>query len=147
MGKYKQGEFVPTNKEKFCGKNNPIFRSGWEQKFMTMLDTTSTVTKWCSECVAIKYWDKSSQKPRRYFTDFYIEFEDGRKMIIEVKPYKEIQKPIQKQLKTQKQKMQYLNEMKTYITNMSKWESAKLFCEQNGLEFKILTEKDNNLFS
>lgn len=146
MSKYKQGEFIPTNTEKFCGQHNPFYRSGWEQKFMVLLDTTPTITKWCSECVAIKYWDKANNKPRKYFTDFYIEFEDGRRMIIEIKPYKELQKPIQKQLKTQKQKMQYLNEMKTYITNISKWQAADAFCKANGIEFKIATENNFNFF-
>ena len=143
---YKQGEFVPTNKEKFYGNKNPIYRSGWEEKFMKLLDTTPTITKWCSECIAIKYWDKANNKPRRYFTDFYIEFEDGRRMIIEIKPCKEIQKPVPKQLKTQKQKMQYVTEMKTYVTNVSKWVAADAFCKANGIEFKIATENNFNFF-
>ena len=146
MAKYKQSEFIPTNTEKYFGKNNPFYRSGWEQKFMIILDTTPTVTRWCSECVAIKYWDKANNKPRNYFTDFYIEFEDGRRMIVEIKPYKELQKPVPKQFKTQKQQMQYLNEMKTYICNMSKWTDAKEFCDVNGIEFKIITENNFNFF-
>ena len=97
-------------------------------------------------CIAIPYFDKANNKPRRYFTDFYIEFEDGRRMIIEIKPYKELQKPVQKQLKTPKQKIQYLNEMKKYITNISKWKSAVAFCKANGIEFKILTENGFNFF-
>ena len=144
MGAYKQGIFEPVNKEKYCGQNNPVYRSGWEHKFMVMMDTSSGVKKWCSECVVIKYFDKANNRPRRYFTDFYIEFEDGRRMVVEVKPQKELQKPVQKQLKTQKQKMQYLNEMKTYITNMSKWEQANAFCKANGIEFKIATETNFN---
>ena len=143
---YKQGEYTPINKEKFCGKRNPIYRSGWEEKFMKLLDTSPNIIKWCSECVAIPYFDEANKRPRKYFTDFYFELEDGRKMIVEVKPQKEIQKPVQKQLKTQKQKLQYVTEMKTYITNMSKWKSADAFCKANGIEFKLVTETNFNFF-
>ena len=156
MGKYKQGEYNVINKDKYLGNKPPIFRSGWEEKFMIMLDLSPNIMKWGSEYVIIHYWDKASNKPRRYFTDFYIELENGRKIVIEIKPEKEIQKPsefikkngkiVPRPLKTQKQKLQYLNEMKTYITNRSKWEAATKYCDINGIEFKIATETNFKLF-
>jgi len=29
-----------------------------------------------------------------------------------------------------------------YIKNQAKWQAAKSYCEDNGLEFKIISEKD-----
>ena len=147
MGKYSQGEFEPKNKEKYLGNRNPIYRSGWEKKFMVMLDTSPNITQWCSECVTINYFDKANNKPRNYIPDFYIMNNEGKKFIIEIKPQKEIQKPsVNKPLKTQKQKLQHLNEIKTYITNVSKWEHAKKYCDMNGIEFKLLTEEGCKFF-
>jgi hypothetical protein len=29
-----------------------------------------------------------------------------------------------------------------YIKNQAKWQAAQSYCEDNGLEFKLITEKD-----
>jgi len=32
--------------------------------------------------------------------------------------------------------------MKTYQVNQAKWEAAERFCQENGIIFKIITEKE-----
>ena len=44
--------------------------------------------------------------------------------------------------KTKKKTRTWLNECATYEKNVAKWNAAKLFCEQNGLEFMIVSEKE-----
>ena len=36
----------------------------------------------------------------------------------------------------------YLQEQLTFIKNISKWKAPKEYCPDNGLEFKIMTEKE-----
>ncbi len=36
----------------------------------------------------------------------------------------------------------YMRESFEYIKNQAKWQAAKSYCEDNGLEFKIISEKD-----
>jgi hypothetical protein len=61
-------------------------------------------------------------------------------MVIEVKPFKQTQKPIQKR-RTQK----FLQEVATYAINQEKWRAADLFCKEHGWQFKIITEKELGL--
>ena len=61
-------------------------------------------------------------------------------MVLEVKPYKQTQKPTQK-----RQTKRFLQEVVTYAVNQEKWRAADLFCKEHGWQFKILTEKELGL--
>jgi len=56
--------------------------------------------------------------------------------IIEIKPKKQT-KPPKENLKHRRR---YLREVKTFVVNEAKWKAAEEFCENKGLQWKIMTE-------
>jgi hypothetical protein len=146
MGKkrgYKQGRYRPINKEKYVGSYPCIYRSSWELKLMGYLDKNTNCKSWASESAVVTYFYPVDNKNHRYFIDFTATFidKDGKttKYYIEVKPSKELKKPIQT---PRKKKTTYLNEAKTYIKNKFKWEAAEKWAEKRGAKFIIITEKE-----
>lgn len=131
------GKYTIKNTNKYIGNiHNITYRSLWERSFCKWCDTNKSVLKWAIEPFKIPYVDKGSGKHRKYNPDFYIEMKDGKKFVIEVKPDHETRPP--KKMK-RKSKRYYLAES-TYMTNTSKWETAKLYCEAKGWLFRIVTE-------
>ena len=65
----------------------------------------------------------------------------AKKYLIEVKPKKQTVEPKLPKRKTKR----YLTEVTTYITNQAKWEAAREWCADHGLEFIILTEDHLNV--
>lgn len=108
---------------------------------MLYLDKSSQVKSWNSEEVVVPYISRKDNKQHRYFIDFYIELESGRKLLVEVKPFKQTQKP-KPSGKTPKQKKRFINEVQTYAVNISKWEYAKKYAEKRGMEFVVWTENE-----
>jgi hypothetical protein len=144
MGKFNQGLYKPLNPKKYIGNPNQIcYRSGWERIAMRNFDLRPDVIKWCSEEIAIPYYNSIKKRMARYFPDFYVEFinKEGvvTKCIIEIKPLKEINFPVASPRKKQSTR---LYEQFTYVNNQEKWESARKYCELNGLKFVIMSEKD-----
>lgn len=134
-----KGFFRPINPQKYLG--NPtriVYRSGWEMRFMSRLDTSPDVKGWSSESIVIPYADRSTGRFRRYFPDFFIELRDGRKMVVEIKPAKETRPPAMG--KGRKAQSRYITEVRTFAKNVSKWESAKRYCESRGWQFVVMTE-------
>lgn len=140
-----QGLYNVKNPDKYVGNpNRVVYRSSWERKFMCFLDGHSNVIKWGSEEIVIPYvW---CGKAHRYFPDFVVEFKsrDGgiKKMIVEIKPYAQTKPPELPKKKTAKALKRYEEAVETYTKNIAKWESAKEFCERNGAQFIVLTEKE-----
>ena len=60
------------------------------------------------------------------------------KYMIEIKPSRQAVKPKPPKKKTKS----YMRESFEYIKNQAKWQAAKLYCEDKGMQFKIITEKD-----
>tara|TARA_X000001388_G_C2201871_1_gene111600 strand:- start:520 stop:963 length:444 start_codon:yes stop_codon:yes gene_type:complete len=139
------GRYNPTNPRKY--KGNPmkiIFRSLWERKLMIYCDTNKNVMEWGSEEIIIPYRSPLDGRVHRYFPDFYMKVkgkEGIKKFIIEVKPKKYLTSP-EKNPKTRSR--QWLNEMRSYAVNQAKWKSARNYCLDTGMEFKILTEDHLN---
>jgi len=136
-----KGRFRPKNPQKYKGDpNNIIYRSTWEIKVMIYLDENPNVIWWGSEELPIPYLSPVDKKKHRYFPDFIAKMRrsDGTVMtyVIEVKPEKQTQPPIQKR-KTKT----YLQEAITYEINKAKWYAAEEFCKDHGWQFQILTEK------
>lgn len=139
---YRQGVFVPTNKEKFLGVK-AIYRSGLELKFMRFCDNNPNVIKWGSENIVIPYILPTDGKVHRYFVDNFVIIKEGeviKKYLIEIKPSKQTAPPTTKY----KKKEHLLYEQSMFIKNKAKWDAAKEFCKKRGLEFLILTEKHLN---
>lgn len=140
---FKQGIFRPANKEKYMGSSDPIYRSGWELKFFRWADMNSNVLFWGSENIIVPYISPLDGKVHRYFVDNFIVFKDKdgnkRKFLIEIKPSKQVEKPI---ANNRKKKSTILYEQTTWITNQAKWEAARKWAEKKGYQFLILTEKE-----
>jgi len=110
---YKRGLYISS----LAGKCK--FRSSWEEKFMIHLDSDATVKLWTYEKTVIEYVsNKKTMKIRKYYPDFYVEYQDGSKKIIEIK---------------QKRKLLQANVKK-------KAAAAETWCVSNGATYVILTE-------
>lgn len=132
-------QYIPIFPKKYTGSYPIYYRSSWEKKFMRMLDHNPDILQWSSESVVIPYYDKISERFKRYFPDFYIKTKDGTKWIVEIKPEKETKLPSKKG-----RKKNLIYQQLTYERNQAKWKAAIKFCDKLGFKFKILTER--NLF-
>lgn len=134
QSRYKQGYINPGACHKlFEGlENTPIiYRSSYERTFIEWLESSPKVRHWGSETVRIPYYLVSDKKMHSYYPDYLVEFEDGTKMLIEIKPSNQTKKPLVKNSWA----------MNEWIKNMCKWRAAKEFCEARGYKFNIFTEK------
>ena len=136
------GKFIPRNPEKYKGSvNNIIYRSTYELKFMNWCDISDSVLQWGSEEVVIPYISPLDNKIHRYFVDFFVKVNSKNKVrycLVEVKPFRFTQEPKIPKRKTKR----FLNEVKQWGVNLSKWEAAKEFCLDRNWEFMIITEKE-----
>lgn len=97
------------------------FRSSWEMKYMRHLDENLEVTFWSYEKLVIEYIsNQKTKKIRRYYPDFYVEFNDGSKKVIEIK---------------QKRKLNQANVKKKTL-------AAQVWCAKNNFIYEILTEDE-----
>jgi hypothetical protein len=141
-----QGRYKPKNPNKYKGDvHNIIYRSSWEKKFLYYCDMNENIIEYSSEEICLPYLSPVDNRIHRYFPDFLIKVKESngtiKKYLIEIKPKKQtIPPPIPKR-KTKG----YLYEVVEYAKNQAKWNSAKEFCEDNGWEFKILTENELNI--
>ncbi len=148
MASYHQGKFRPKNPQKYKGDpTNIIYRSSWELKLFSYLDSHPNVLKWASEELFIPYVSPIDGRWHRYFPDVYVEQIniDGKKqtILIEVKPAGQTVAPNPQTRLTAKGNLsrRYLNEVKTWGVNEAKWKAAQEFCLDKGWQFQILTEK------
>ena len=138
-----KGKYQPSYPKKYKGDpTNIIYRSLWERRFMIYCDTNEKILEWGSEEIIVPYRSPVDNRYHRYFPDFYVKVKDKdgkiKKMIIEIKPYKQCIEP-----KVQKRKTKaYIYEVVEYAKNQAKWEAAKEWCLDRGYEFKVLTENE-----
>jgi hypothetical protein len=141
-----KGKYIPINPKKYVGNpSQVIYRSLWERKLMVYCDRNEKVIEWGSEEVIVPYRSPWDGKMHRYFPDFYMKVKQGngtqKKFIIEVKPKAQCKEPV----KTPKRKTRrWYKEVQTWGINQAKWKSAIDYCENRGMEFKILTEDHLN---
>jgi hypothetical protein len=137
MSRFAQGKFAITNPEKYVGNRTPTYRSSWEFAFMRFCDTHPSVQKWASEAISIPYRCPLTGKQTIYVPDFFIQYADktGKMFVelIEVKP--ENQTLREKVGKNKNNQIQYLR-------NVAKWRAAQAWCKQQGIKFRIISEKD-----
>lgn len=95
------------------------YRSGWELKYIEHLDASPDVKSFMYEGVSIEYVSNvRSGKVRRYIPDFLVEYVDGSKRLVEIKPSKRlVQATIQKKLR-----------------------AARAWCETHGVTLEVITE-------
>jgi len=143
MAKSYKGIYRPSYPKKYVGDPNRIvYRSLLERRFMLYCDRTEDVVNWASEEISIPYISPIDKKLHRYYPDFIVKTAKGRKLIIEIKPYRQTSQPKAPKRKTKA----YLREQLEYIKNNAKWKAAKAFCEDKGFEFKIITEKELGVY-
>ena len=137
-----KGWFRPKNPKKYKGDaSNVVYRSNWELRVMKHFDEDPNVLWWASEELVIPYRSPIDQRMHRYFPDFIarVRQKTGKEktIVIEIKPEKQTKKPIQK-----RQTRRFLEEAATYAINQEKWRAADIFCQKEGWDFMVLTEKD-----
>ena len=141
-----KGKYIPSNPKKYKGNSSQvIYRSLWERKVMVYCDRNDNIIEWGSEEVIVPYRSPWDGKMHRYFPDFYMKVKQTngthKKFIIEVKPKAQCKEPN----KTPKRKTRkWYKEVQTWGINQAKWKSAIDYCENRGMEFKILTEDHLN---
>lgn len=139
-----KGFYKVKNTSKYRG--NPtqcVFRSLWERKFMKYCDSNDSVLEWSSEEVRIPYRSPLDNRFHYYYVDFWVKIKNKNGLIeeflIEIKPKRQTKKP-----ELKKSKKTYFEQLKTYVVNLEKWKSARIYCDKKNWQFKILTE--DNLF-
>jgi len=86
---------------------------------MGWLDSRNDVATWGYECMTIPYVSNvRTHKMRRYFPDFLVEYVDGRKELVEIKPASRV-----RQVKVAK-----------------KLKAALDHCQAHGLALVVITE-------
>tara|TARA_B100001057_G_scaffold187575_1_gene188366 strand:+ start:111 stop:542 length:432 start_codon:yes stop_codon:yes gene_type:complete len=139
MAKSYKGLYRPTHPKKYVGDTKKIvYRSLLERRFMRYCDLNQDILYWASEELPIRYFNPIDKKFHRYFPDFVVKTSKQKKYMIEVKPSRQIGKPKPGKKKTKS----YMRESFEYIKNQAKWRAAQSYCEDNDLEFKLITEKD-----
>ena len=141
-----KGKYIPINPKKYVGNSSQvIYRSLWERKLMVYCDRNDNIIEWGSEEVIVPYRSPWDGKMHRYFPDFYMKVKQTngthKKFIIEVKPKAQCKEPVKN---PKRRTRKWLNEVFTYAVNQAKWKSATDYCENRGMEFKILTEDHLN---
>lgn len=131
------GKYKIRKPEKYVGDpDNVTYRSLWERACFVWAERNPDVVRWSSEEVIVPYYDEASKKQRRYFIDLRLEMKDGSKLLVEVKPNKQTKPP-----KRGKNKIRFIEEGLTYVTNQCKWEAAHAWAAQRGMKFVIWDEK------
>ena len=135
--KFARGKFTPKNPGKYVGNKVPTYRSSWEWSFMNFCDTNESIQKWASEAIQIPYRDPLTGRQTIYVPDFFIQYADKQGKthveLIEIKPASQaILERVGKSKYNQAQ----------FIKNQAKWAVANIWCRQQGLKFRIVSEND-----
>jgi len=144
MSKTYTGRYKPKNPKKYKGDpSNIVHRSSWERAYMKRLDLSKQVISWQSEEKCVWYWNPVKKMKCRYFPDFIVErvAPNGEviKEMIEIKPSSQVKGPTPN---PKRRTRSWMNQVQTYATNQAKWKYARKWCEERGMDFVILTEKD-----
>jgi hypothetical protein len=141
---WKQGKFTPKHPKKYAGDlQNIVYRSSWELEAFEFCDNNPNVIKWSSEEIVIPYampTESGGVRAAKYFPDLYMEYKrrDGKisRDLIEIKPHK------QTKVSKSRNPKNKMYENAVHMKNQLKWEAARGWCAQNGMTFRILTEKE-----
>ena len=137
MNKFAKGFFEPKNPQKYIGTARIQYKSSWELSFMRFVDTNPSIQKWASEAIRIPYKDPLTGRNTIYVPDFFIQYVDKFGKIhvelIEIKPASQaILERVGKNRVNQAQ----------FIKNQAKWAAARVWCQANGIQFRVICEND-----
>lgn len=136
MANWAQGIYTPKNPDKYIGKHEPKYRSGWELTFMTFCDSNKNVTHWASESLIVPYRSPLDGKIHRYIPDFFVVYEKNGKRVaevVEIKPKK--QSLIESRTASAKDRA-------IVAVNHAKWAACMAYCKTQGFTFRVITESD-----
>jgi len=147
--KFQQGIFNPVHKEKYKGDHFPIYRSSFELHFFKFCDNNPNVLSWQSESIVIPYIHPLLHVKRNYFVDGSMQIKERdkiKKYLVEIKPFSQTKEPsnLGKKGGTRKQST-IIYEQTQWVVNQVKWNAAKVWAKEHGMEFIILTEKELNI--
>lgn len=136
MSRFAQGVYQVINRNKYVGKGEPRYRSGWELAFMRFCDNNEHILQWASESIAIPYRNPLSGKMTNYIPDFLITYRTRMNTmvaeLIEIKPKK--QSVIESKASAR--------DRAVVAVNYAKWDAATKWAQRNGLIFRVVTEDD-----
>ena len=131
-------KYKPIYPQKYTGDHtNIIMRSSWETKFAIWCDKNPSILKWSSEETVVPYVSPVDNKAHRYFIDFKIQVKSNtgsvKTYLIEIKPASQaILERVGKNKYNQAQ----------FVKNQAKWAAAQIWCKQQGIKFRIVSEND-----
>lgn len=136
MAKWAQGAYKIINPAKYVGRGTPRYRSGWELSFMRFCDTNDNVLQWASESINIPYRHPLTGKQTIYVPDFLVVYKTKdntvKAEVVEIKPSGQ-------SMITEKQNGK---ERAIVAVNYAKWAAANVWCQRQGLTFRVITEQD-----
>lgn len=133
---FDQGVYYPKNAGKYIGKTLPVYRSSWEKRMFKYLDESKSVISWASEPLRIPYKNPVTGRASNYVPDILIKYEDrDGKQIIELIEIKPLSQTILEAAKSKKDKL-------AVAVNQAKWQAASAWCRNQGIVFRVLSEKD-----
>jgi len=110
----KHGEFWKPTKSPYSFER---FQSDMERRMMVKLEADPHVKKWMKRHgISIRWIDRQKHQ-RRYLPDFIVEYEDGRKAVIEVKDPSRVDSD----------------------DAQRKRKAAEMWCRQRGMEYVVAT--------
>ena len=109
---------------------------------MVYCDRNDDIVYWASEELIIPYFNPVTKKVHRYFPDFIIKTSKGKRFMIEIKPAKYLKPPKPPKKRTKR----FLGEQVEFIKNQAKWKAASKYCEEQGMEFKVFTERELGIY-
>jgi len=134
MANFAQGVFKPVNPQKYVGRGQPRYRSGWEFAFFQFCDNNDHVLEWASEAIAIKYRHPITGKITNYVPDIFMRYRTKNNKIcteiIEIKPRKQ----------TTMQEARSERDKIVVAINHAKWAAAQAWCKRAGIVFRVLDE-------
>ena len=114
-----------------------VFRLMWERLAFVWCEKNPRVKRWSSEEVVIPYRCPTDKLLHRYFMDLFIEWEDGKVTIVEIKPKSQTKPP-----RKGKNRTRNLQEAMSFMKNQAKWVAAEKYAKKLGWGFEIWTEKE-----
>ena len=136
MSKFAQGVYKVQNANKYVGKKEPRYRSGWEHAFMRFCDNNDNIVQWASEAIQIPYRHPLTGKNTIYVPDFFIVYRtkdnQTRAEVVEIKPKK--QSVLESKANARDRAI--------VAVNYAKWDAATKWCRRQGLMFRVITEDD-----
>ena len=136
MSKFAQGIYRVQNADKYVGKKEPRYRSGWEHAFMRFCDNNDNIVQWASEAIQIPYRHPLTGKNTIYVPDFFIVYRtkdnQTRAEVVEIKPKKQ----------SVLESKATARDRAIVAVNYAKWDAATKWCRRQGLMFRVITEDD-----